>query len=257
VRPEGEARWLCVNNDCPAQVMARLIQHVGKDAMDIDGLGEKQLARFRENGWIQSIPDIYRLPYDEILALEGFKEKSIENLRLAIDQAKEKSLQRLLVSLSIHHVGRKASKMLAEQLEDIRDLAEWPEERFLSIHGMGKTVADNVSAWFANSHNRNMIEQLAQLGVNTKQTEEDKPLAVDESAPFFGKTILFTGTLSEIGRKEAQALAEAAGARNVSGVSSKLDILVAGEKAGSKLKKAEALGTVKILSEADFLEMVR
>lgn len=257
VRPEGEARWLCVNNDCPAQVMARLIQHVSKDAMDIDGLGEKQLSRFRENGWIQTIPDIYRLPYGEILALEGFKEKSIENLRLAIDQAKEKSLQRLLVSLSIHHVGRKASKMLAEQLEDIRDLADWPEERFLSIHGMGKTVADNVSAWFANSHNRNMIEQLAQLGVNTKQTEEDKPLAVDESAPFFGKTILFTGTLTEIGRKEAQGLAEAAGARNVSGVSSKLDILVAGEKAGSKLKKAEALGTVRVMSEGEFLGLVR
>ncbi len=257
VRPEGEARWLCVNNDCPAQVLARLIHHVSKDAMDIDGLGEKQLVRFRENGWIQGLPDIYRLPYDEILALEGFKERSIEKLRLAIETAKGNPIQRLLYSLSIHHVGRTASKMLAEQITDVRELAEWPSERYLALHGMGQTVADNMMAWWALEHNRQMIDELATLGVNLRQTDEDKPAVPNADGPFAGKTILFTGTLTSIGRKEAQELAEAAGARNVSGVSAKLDILVAGEKAGSKLKKAEALGSVTVMTEEEFLGAVR
>ncbi len=257
VRPEGEARWLCVNNDCPAQVMARLKHHVSKHAMDIDGLGEKQLERFRDLGFIQSLPDIYRLPYEDILALEGFKEKSIANLRSAIEQAKQNPIYRLLVGLSIHHVGQKASKQLAEQVEDLRELGDWPPERFMAIHGMGETVADNVLAWFGLAHNREMLDELASLGVNMKQTEEDRPVAVAEDAAFTGKTILFTGTLRSIGRKEAQALAEAAGARNVSSVSSKLDILVVGEKAGSKLKKAQSLGSIKVMSEEEFLAAVR
>ncbi len=257
VRPEGEARWLCINNDCPAQVIARLIHHVSKDAMDIDGLGEKQLLRFRENGFITGLPDIYRLPYEEILALEGFKERSVENLKAAIETAKQNPIQRLLYSLSIHHVGRTASRMLAEQVTDVRELAEWPPERYLALHGMGQTVADNMMAWWALEHNRRMMDELAELGVNMRQTAEDKPAVPNADGAFAGKTILFTGTLTTIGRKEAQALAEAAGARNASGVSAKLDILVAGEKAGSKLKKAEALGTVRVMTEGEFLAAVR
>ncbi len=257
VRPVGEARWLCINNDCPAQVIARLIHHVSKDAMDIDGLGEKQLVRFRENGFITGLPDIYRLPYERISALEGFKERSIEKLKAAIETAKGNPIQRFLYSLSIHHVGRTASKMLAEQVTDVRELAEWPPERYLALHGMGQTVADNMMAWWALEHNRRMMDELATLGVNMRQTEEDKPMVPNADGPFAGKTILFTGTLTTIGRKEAQGLAEAAGARNVSGISAKLDILVAGEKAGSKLKKAEALGTVAVMTEEEFLARVR
>ena len=256
MRPEGEARWRCFNSECPAQVMARLVAHVGKHGMDIDGLGVKQLERFRENGWVNSIPDIYRLPYEEILALEGFKERSIENLRASIEAAKQRPIRRLLVSLSIKQVGRTASRMLAEQVQDIRELGEWPEERFTAIHRMGATVAENVRAWFGLEHNRAMLEELAELGVNMKQTAKDRPRAVNEDGALSGKTILFTGTLQNIGRKEAQAKAEAAGARNVSGVSGKLDILVAGEKAGSKLKKAQALGTVKVMTEEEFLALV-
>ena len=257
VRPEGEARWLCVNPDCPAQVLARLKHHVSKHAMDIDGLGERQLERFRENGWIAGIPDVYRLPYDEILALEGFKEKSVENLRASVEAAKSRPIRRLLVGLSIRHVGGKASKMLAAEVQDLRELGTWEPERFMAIHGMGQTVADNVRAWFSLDHNRAMLDELAALGVNTRQTADDRPVVADVNAALAGKTILFTGTLQSIGRKEAQALAEAAGARNVSGVSGKLNILVAGEKAGSKLKKAEALGTVEVMTEEAFLALVR
>ena len=256
-RPEGEARWLCLNVDCPAQVMARLKHHVSKHGMDIDGLGEKQLERFRENGWINGIPDIYRLPYDEILALEGFKERSVEKLREAIDGAKENPIHRLLVSLSIRHIGPKAAKMLAAEVQDLRELGDWAPERFTAIHGMGATVAEQILDWFGVPHNRTMLDTLAQLGVNLQQTDDDRPQAVNEEGAFYGKTILFTGTLQTVGRKEAQAMAEAAGARNVSGVSGKLDILVAGEKAGSKLKKAQALGTVQVMSEEEFLAAVR
>ena len=256
VRPEGEARWLCVNHDCPAQVLARLIHHVSKDAMDIDGLGERQLLRFRENGWIAGVADIYRLPYEKILALEGFKERSVERLREAIEVAKLRPLHRLLYSLSIHHVGQKASRMLAEQIEDVRELADWPHERFTAIHGLGQTVADNVASWFALPHNKALIDDLAALGVNVKATEEDRPRHSNPDGAFAGKSILFTGTLTSIGRKEAQALAEAAGARNISAVSAKLDILVAGEKAGSKLTKAQALGSVQMMTEAEFLAAV-
>lgn len=256
-RPEGEARWLCLNAaDCPAQVLARLKHHVGRTAMDIDGLGEKQLVRFRENGWISGIPDVYRLPYEEILALDGFKARSVENLRASVEAAKHRPIRRLLVGLSIRHVGRKASKMLAAEVTDLRELGTWEPDRFKAIHGMGDTVADNVRAWFGLEHNREMLDELAALGVNTRQTEEDQPTVAAADAAFAGKTILFTGTLQRIGRKEAQGLAERAGARNVSGVSGKLDILVAGEKAGSKLKKAEALGTVQVLTEEEFLRMV-
>ena len=255
-RPEGEARWRCFNADCPAQVMARLIAHVGKHAMDIDGLGEKQLLRFRENGWLGGLPDVYRLPYDEILALEGFQERSVENLRASVEAAKGRPIWRLLVGLSIRQVGRTAARMLAAELGDVRELADWDEARFTAIHRMGASVAENVRAWFALEHNRAMLDELATLGVNTRQTEEDRPRAEVADGPLNGKTILFTGTLQAIGRKEAQARAEAAGARNVSGVSGKLDILVAGEKAGSKLKKAQAFGTVRVLTEAEFLEIV-
>ena len=255
-RPEGEARWLCVNESCPAQVLARLKHHVGKHAMDIDGLGEKQLERFRENGWLDGIADVYRLPYDSILELEGFQERSVENLRASVEAAKRRPIKRLLVGLSIRHVGGKASAMLAAQVDDLRELADWDAERFHAIHGMGQTVADNVMAWFGLERNRALLDELAALGVNTRQTEDDRPRAAAADGAFAGKSILFTGALQQIGRKEAQALAERAGARNVSSVSGKLDVLVVGEKPGSKLKKAEALGTVRVMTEEAFLAAV-
>ena len=256
VRPAGEARWLCVNEACPAQALARLRHFVGKHAMDVEGLGAKQVARFRELGWLGGIADVYRLPYDEILALEGFQERSVANLRASVEAAKSRSMTRLLVGMSIRHVGRKASGMLAAQVGDVRELAAWDAERFHGIHGMGQTVADNVMAWFALARNRALLDELAALGVNTRQTDEDRPRAANLDGAFAGKTILFTGALQTIGRKEAQALAERAGARNVSAVSGKLNVLVVGEKPGSKLKKAEALATVRVLTEAEFLAAV-
>ncbi len=256
VRPEHEAAWRCVNPDCEAQVLQRMIHHVSKDAMDIDGFGKSYVERFYELGWLKSIADIYRLDYHELAQLEGFGEKSAENLKKAIDKARRNPIHRLLHSLSIHHLGKKVSKLLAASIEHVLELKNWTLEDFVHIKDVGPVVAENVIAFFESPHNIELLEEMERLGVNLQQTEDDRPRALSADAPLLGKSILFTGTLTRLGRKEAQEKAEAAGARNVSAVSSKLDILVVGEKAGSKLKKAQALGSVQILTEQEFIELI-
>lgn len=256
IREEGEAAWRCDNYTCEAQVVQRMIHHVSKDAMDIDGFGKSYVERFHEQGWLQTIADIYRLKYDYIAGLDGFGDKSAANLIEAINKAKSNPISRLLFSLSIHHLGKKVSKLLAAEISHVNELKDWTLEDFTTIKDVGPKVAENVTVFFQNHRNLELLEQLEELGVNLKQTEEDRPRAISEDAPLAGKTILFTGSLQVMGRKEAQEKAERAGARNISAVSSKLNILVAGEKAGSKLKKAQALGTVEILTEAEFISLV-
>ena len=257
VRTEGEAAWRCPNCICGAQDLQRMIFHVSKDAMDIDGFGKSYIERFYDLGWLSNMADIYRLDYEEIAQLEGFGEKSAANLKKSIDKAKKNPLYRLLHSLSIHHLGKKASKLIAGEIKHMLDLRSWTLEDFTNIKDVGPVVAENVIEYFSNPKNIELLEEMESLGVNMLQTEDDLPKIISADAPLIGKTILFTGTLSKMGRKEAQTLAEKAGAKNISAVSSNLNILVAGEKAGSKLKKAQALGTVEILSEDAFLELVK
>ena len=152
-------------------------------------------------------------------------------------------------------MGRKVSKLLAAEISQVKDLKDWSIEDFTNIKDVGPVVAENVISFFKEEENLALLDQMAEYGVNMKQTEADVPKVADENAPLVGKTILFTGSLT-IGRKEAQAIAERAGAKNISAVSSNLNILVAGEKAGSKLKKAQALGTVEILTEEAFMAIV-
>lgn len=256
IRTEGEAAWRCPNCVCGAQDLQRMIFHVSKDAMDIDGLGRSLIERFHELGWLRSLADIYRLDYDKVAGLEGFGEKSANNLRQAIEKAKQNPIHRLLHSLSIHHLGKKASKLLAGRVKYVLELKDWTSEDFTDIKDIGPIVAENVQAFFQKPGNTSLLEEMEALGVNLYRTPEDEIPEVNESGPLFGKSILFTGTLQEMDRKAAQQLAVGAGAKILSAVSSKLDILVAGEKAGSKLSKAQALGTVEILTEAEFLEIV-
>ncbi len=256
VKAEGEAKWRCLNTLCEAQALQRMIFHVSKEAMNIDGFGKSYVERFYEMGWLRTIADIYRLDYDEIAGLEGFGRKSADKLQLNIDLAKRNPIYRLLNSLNIYHLGRKASRIIAEKIEHVLDLKEWTEEDFTSIKDIGPILAKEVITYFSNPANISILEEMESLGVNLSQTEDDRPIEVADDAPFAGKTILFTGSLQQMTRKEAQQKAELAGAKNISAVSSKLDFLVVGEKAGSKLKKAEAIGTVSILTEADFLAMV-
>ncbi len=256
-KAENEAAWRCLNVNCTEQIKQRMYFHVSKNAMDIDGFGPSYIDRFYEEGWIRDLSDIYNLDYDKIATLEGFGKRSGENLETAITKAKANPIHRLLHSLSIHHLGKKASKLIAENISHVLDLRQWSYEDFVDIKDIGPVVAENVVAYFADDQNIALLEKMESLGVNLTQTDDDKPLQIAEDAIFAGKSILFTGKLQKLGRKEAQELAAKAGAKNISAVSSKLNILVVGEKAGSKLKKAQALGTVDIMTEDEFIEQMR
>lgn len=255
-KSEDEAAWRCPNYSCKAQVIQRMIFHVSKNAMNIDGFGKSYVDTFHSKGWLADLSDIYKLNYKAIAMLEGFGTRSADKLEKAIESAKKNPIHRLLHSLSIHHLGKKASKLIAQEIKHVLELSEWSEEKYVEIKDIGPVVAENVSAFFRQSSNIEMLKEMEVNGVNLTQTDEDRPRVVSADAPLIGKTILFTGSLQTMSRKVAQSKAEEAGAKNISAVSSKLNILVVGEKAGSKLKKAEALGTVQIMTEEEFNELV-
>lgn len=256
VKPADEAIWRCENAECEAQVVQRMIFHTSKHAMDIEGLGESTIERFYKLGWLHSIADLYRLDYEAIAKLEGFGEKSAANMRAGIEKAKQNPIHRLLHSLSIHHLGQKASKLLAAEVGHVLQLREWDLEKYQTIKDVGPVLARNVFHFFQNDHNVELLQTMEQLGVNLQQTPEDQKPEVNTDGVLYGKSILFTGTLSTMSREVAEKRAAAAGASLASGVSKHLSILVVGEKAGSKLKKAQALETVEIWTEAEFLERV-
>jgi len=256
IQAEGEAAWRCPSCSCGAQDLQRMIFHVSKDAMDIDGFGKSNVERFQTEGWLNDISDIYNLNYEAIADLDGFGQRSADKIQASIEKAKSNPLHKILYSLSIHHFGKKASKLIAQEISHIKDLTKWQIEDFTDIKDIGPVVADNVIDWFAQEKNLAMLDRMEQYGMDMTQKEADMPSQVDADAVFAGKTILFTGTLKQMGRKEAQTLAEKHGAKNMSAVSKNLNILVAGEKAGSKLKKAEALGTVEVISEEEFVKRI-
>lgn len=254
VKPEDEAIWRCENSDCEAQVVQRMIFHTSKHAMDIEGLGESTIEKFYRLGWLHSLADLYRIDYQKVELLEGFGKKSADNMKAAIERAKRNPIHRLLHSLSIHHLGQKGSKLVAAEIEHVLDLKSWDLEKYQTIKDIGPVLAQNVFNFFQNPHNIELLETLENLGVNLRQTDEDKRPDAPTEGPLLGRSILFTGTLSQMTRDEAEKRAVAAGASLASGVSKHLGILVVGEKAGSKLKKAQALETVEIWSEQEFLD---
>ncbi len=256
VREEGEAAWRCPDCICGAQDLQKIIFHVSKEAMDIDGFGKANVERFYNLGWIKNISDVYDLDYEKIEKLEGFGKRSAEKLKKSIEKAKRNPLSKLLHSLSIHHLGKKASGIIASEIGDIFELQNWTEDDFIRIRDIGPVVARNVMRYFSRHDNIDMLKQMEAMGVNIRQSEDDRPPEISPDAPLAGKTILFTGSLQKMTRLEAKKLAEKSGAKNLSAVSSNLDILVVGENAGSKLKKATDLGSVQILSEEEFLNIV-
>ncbi|MFT4969419.1 MAG: DNA ligase (NAD+) [Chitinophagales bacterium] len=259
VRPEGDAVWRCDNVECPAQTEERMIHFVSKGAMDIDGMGKDIVKRFIAEGLLENVEDIYRFDYEKVLALEGWKEKSVENLKKGVELSKQQPLWRLLVGLGIRHVGSATAKMLEKQIQRVDDLINWTMESLAELEDVGPKVAESVMSFFQNEENQVLLKNLEELGVKVEKTEEDNVL---KSNKLEGLTFLFTGALSRFSRDKAKALVEENGGKNVSGVSAKLNYLIAGEKAGSKLTKAEKINekagerVVNIISEDDFLEMI-
>lgn len=250
-KPEAESIWRCDNEICPAQSIEKIIHFVSKGALDIEGLGKDIVKRFVDQGIINGLEDIYDLDYDRILKLDGWKEKSVEKLRKGVEASRSQPLWRLVVGLGIRHVGGTTAKMLAEQVSNLLDYKGWTEEQLLELEDVGPKVATTIVAYFEDPKNLSLIETLAERGVNIIQEKKEA-----KSAVLDGKTFLFTGKLTQFTRDEAKEMVEDNGGKVLSGVSAKLNYLVAGEKAGSKLTKAEKLGTVNIIDETAFLKMI-
>ncbi|MBK7097855.1 MAG: NAD-dependent DNA ligase LigA [Sphingobacteriales bacterium] len=251
-KEDGEAVWRCVNIECPAQVVERMIHFASKDAMDIRGFGEANVRKFYEQGWLADIPGIYKLDFNKIALLEGFGKKSIDNLRQAIEQSKQQPLHRLIFGLGIRHVGETTAKALAQKINHLFELKGFTEEQLQTLDDIGPIVAGSIYHFFHNESNIQMLEELEELGVQMQNPNS----STTAGGSLLGQTFLFTGTLPTLKRSDAEAMAEARGGKILSGVSAKLNYLVVGEEAGSKLEKAKKLGTVKIISEEEFLKLI-
>jgi DNA ligase (NAD+) len=247
-----EAAWRCVNASCPAQVLERLLHFASKDAMDIRGLGEANIEKFYKLGLLCSIPQIYQLDYDAISRLEGFGPKSIGNLQQAISHSKSQPLHRLLFALGIRFVGETMAKTLAHAVEHLLDLKHFDEEKLQTLEDVGPKVASSVVQFFRNEDNLHMLQELEALGLQLKNEKRE----VAAGGNLDGQTFLFTGTLNKLKRSEAEEMVEKAGGKVLSGVSSKLDYLIVGDDAGSKLEKAKKIASIRILSEDQFLQML-
>ena len=248
----GEAALRCTNTDCPAQLMRHMIHFVSRDAMDIDGLGERVLRAMVENSLISSPLDLYRLSKDDIMTLEKKKDKSAENLVKAVEKSKSNDLYRTVFALGIRHIGQKAAKLLADKFRTLDNIANASMEDISSIDGFGEIMAESVYQYFQLDESKKLVEEIKSLGINTENLSA--PKNIDESNPFFNKTFVITGTLPNYKRTEAAEIIENMGGKVSSSVSKKTDYVLAGDEAGSKLTKAQSLG-IKIIDESEFESM--
>ncbi len=246
----GEAVYRCLNINCPAQVIERIKHYASKDAMDIRGLGEATIRKFYELGFLRRLPDIYRLPFDKIEKLEGFGKKSVENLKKAIEESKNRPIYRLIYGLSIRYVGLATAKTLAKHIKCVEDLKDWTVEDLMKLPDIGPVVAASIYDFFHNDENIKTIYELKELGVKTCEEKKEEVKHVLD-----GLTFVFTGELDCCSRKEAQEMVEKLGGKASSSVSKKTSYVVVGKNPGSKLEKAKKLG-VKIIGEEEFLRLV-
>lgn len=248
VQDEEEAAIRCINPACPAQLLRNLIHFCSRDAMDIEGLGPSILEQFVQKKLVASAADLYVLPRETILALEGFQEKSADNILNAVEKSKQNDLSRLLYALGIRHIGAKAAKLLAQQFGTMDAVLSATADEIGAIDGFGAVMAESVAAYFKTEKAQTLIGRLQQYGVNMTCRLQ----TVDRR--FAGKTFVLTGTLPTMKRSEAQKLIESFGGKCSSSVSKKTDYVVAGEAAGSKLDKANQLG-VPVIGEEELKEM--
>jgi len=254
-RPEEEAVWRCINIECPAQVVERMIHFVSKDAMDIKSFGEANVRKFYELGLLKDVPGIYTLDFEAIGKLEGFGKKSIDNLTAAIEASKQQPLHRVIYALGIRYVGETTAKTVANAIHDVFELEKLNEEQLQQMEDIGVKVAQSIYTFFQNKENIKMLERLKELGLQMQNLKRSSASSTEKNT-LNEQTFLFTGTLLKLKRSEAEEIVEKHGGKIVSGVSSKLNYLVVGEDAGSKLEKAKKINTVKIISEDEFIKMV-
>jgi DNA ligase (NAD+) len=252
-REEGEVAYRCIGLNCPAQVQERIRHYVSRPAMDIEGLGEKNVELLFSKGLIKHFVDIYRLKKEDLLELPRFAEKSAQNLIDAIDKSKHTTLARFLYSLGILHAGEYGAKLLARNFKNIEDLYHVKSERIIEIKQMGEKTADSISRFFNDPENLNTLKTLKSLGLKISNPDFESKRA--EKRPFDGLTFVITGTLPEP-RKKVKDLIESMGGHAASSVSKSTNYLVAGEEPGSKLKNAKEL-EVKIISYEELIEMVK
>ena len=246
-RREGEVAWRCTGGvTCPAQVKQAILHFAGRRAVEIDGLGDEIVEQLVDLGLVRTLPELYKLGFAKLNELERMGEKSAQNLVAAIEQSKTTTLPRFLFGLGIRHVGETTAKDLARHFGDVDKLMDASVEQLLEVGDVGPIVANSVRAFFDQPHHREVVEQLRAAGVHWPAIEGT---ASDAHRPLLGKTLVITGTLPTLSRDEAKDLIEAAGGKVSGSVSKKTNWLVAGEEAGSKLEKAQALG-VEILDEA-------
>ena len=250
VREDDEAVLRCPNPDCPAQLLRNLIHFASRDAMDIDGMGPAVLTMLVDRGIIKSQADIYSLKPEDISSAERMGEKSAANLMASIEKSKKAGLSRLLFALGIRNIGQKAADALAQNFGTMDAVMTASSEDISAIDGFGDVMAKSLIEYFSLPQSKKLIEKLKEHGV---LMEAEKKVVSDK---LHGFTFVLTGTLPTMSRDEASAIIIASGGKVASSVSKKTDYVLAGEKAGSKLNKAESLG-IKIIDENEFMEMVR
>ena len=250
VREEGEAATRCVNPQCPAQLLRHLIHFASRDAMDIEGLGPALLEQLLQKGWVSSPADLYTLEAGKLSKLDRFGKKSAENLLASLEKSKGNDLYRLVFALGIPHIGAKAAQTLCQAFPTMEALEAAGEEQVAEIPGFGGIMAREVAAFFARQSARDLVERLKELGLNMTAHKKE-----EASQKLAGATFVLTGTLPTMSRKEASQLIESHGGKVSSSVSKKTSYVLAGEEAGSKLEKANALG-IPLLTEAQLLAML-
>ncbi len=248
VRPEGEVATYCVNNACPEQLVRKVEYFVGKGSLDVVGFGSRQAELFVESGFIHDLADVFALPWETISQMEGYGEKRVENLRAAIEAAKTRPAARLLTGLGIRFVGSAVAEIVMAAYADLYELSAADGESLSAIEGVGPKIAASLVDFFALEPNRALIAKFAHLGV--RMSGERRAAATGTAQPFAGLTFVITGTLPTLSRDEAKVFIEERGGKVTGSVSAKTDFLLAGEKAGSKLEKAEKLG-VAVMGEEE------
>lgn len=251
-RQGEEAAIRCTNPHCPALGREGLIHFVSRDAMNIDGCGPSVINALLDAGLVRDAADLYSLRKDDLLKLERMGEKSADNLLAALDESKKNELDKLLFALGIRHVGAKVARILATEFGSMEKLQQAQPEELAQIRDIGDKIAESAVTWLNVPANIDLVERLAAAGLTMTFT----PPASQEDNPFFGKTLVFTGTMPTLGRAEAKTMAQDVGAKVSGSVSKKTDYVIAGAEAGSKLEKAQQLG-VTVIDEAEFLRLLK